>query len=80
MYKLAMYIVPDAVVNDSDMVWEVHRSSCDEHGYKDEEDKIEDELLGRRQHVKGECDFILVFLELKPADKGGYVGFARPRR
>ena len=36
--------------------------------------RTEDEFLGRRKHVKGECDFILVFLELKPSDEGGDVG------
>jgi hypothetical protein len=32
--------------------------------------RTEDGLLGRRQHVEGECDFILVFFDLQPAHEG----------
>jgi len=37
----------------------------------------EDELLGRRKHVEGECDFILVAFALEPAEKAGRVEHRR---
>lgn len=36
--------------------------------------RTEYELLGRRKHVKGEGDFILVPFALEPAEQGGDVG------
>ena len=34
----------------------------------------EDEFLRRREHVQGEGDFVLVFLEEEPANERGNVG------
>jgi hypothetical protein len=35
--------------------------------------RTENEFLRRRQHVQGECDFVLVALALEPAEHGGWV-------
>jgi hypothetical protein len=39
----------------------------------------EDDFLRRSEHVEGEGDFILVVLQLEPADEGGEVGCAPAR-
>lgn len=93
-----MNIIPDAVVDDGDVVGEIERGGGDEERNEDKEDQIcaqvfdrlvwktsspfarhvgvertEDELLGGSEHVQGEGDFILVLLQLQPADKGRQV-------
>jgi len=62
-------IVPDAIVNEGDMVGEVERRGGDEERDEDEEDQVENELLRRSQHVQGEGDLILVLLQLQPANE-----------
>jgi len=46
------------------MLREVEGHGDYDHAEEQEEEGIEDKFFGRRQHVQGECDFILVSLPL----------------
>ena len=52
--------------------FEMERGGC--IGYH-----TKDELLGRRKHIKRECDFVLIAFALEPTEKGRCVEHSAER-
>jgi len=68
---VAVVVEPRAIGEEGDVLGEIEGDGDDDHGEEEEDERVEDELLGRSQHVQTECDFVLVSLPLEPAECGG---------
>lgn len=55
------------------MLGQVQGRGDDDHAAEEEDEGVEDELLGGREHVQREGDLVLVALALQPAQDGGGV-------
>jgi len=62
-------IKPGPLGKEVDVVGQVERHGDNDHAEEEEQEGIEDEFLGRCQHVERECDFILVSLPLQPSER-----------